>query len=384
MSNAVNDSTDRRGQLIDILLLAGFLAAFLFAGFWASVRWRPRSGDWATDFSRQLIDPAEFTNGGMGRDGLRSIDEPQFTSVIEALAAVDPQAPVIAVAPPQEQRAYPLHILLHHEIVNDVLADVPIAITFCPLCHSGIVYERVVEGQVLRLGVSGNLYNSGFIMYDDRTESWWQQFTGRAVVGTYTGEVLPIRPSQIVSLAAFAEQYPDGRVLTGDARYPEKDYSLNPYLGYDSAAGPMFKTASLDDRLAPMERVLAAEINGMPIAYSFQYLREMPIANETIAGEPIVSYWQPGAVSVLDGPTLAQSHDVGMAAMFSRRVGDDVLTFSLVNGVLTDEQTGSTWNIFGRATSGPLQGVKLTVYHSFQHFWFAWAATHPDTRLIAP
>ncbi|MGQ9851612.1 MAG: DUF3179 domain-containing (seleno)protein [Aggregatilineaceae bacterium] len=91
---------------------------------------------------------------------------------------LQPQSPVVAVSVNGSARAYPLAIMTRHEIVNDTLGGVPVAVTFCPLCNSAIVFERTVEGQVLRFGVSGLLRNSDLIMWDDATQSWWQQFTG--------------------------------------------------------------------------------------------------------------------------------------------------------------------------------------------------------------
>ncbi|MFW5709100.1 MAG: DUF3179 domain-containing protein, partial [Chloroflexota bacterium] len=224
---------------------------------------------WETNFCERAVELDEITWGGVPRDGIPPIDNPSFESIDAAEAWLQEQSPVIAVSIGDEARAYPLAILTRHEIVNDNFSDLPVAVTYCPLCNSALVFERQIDGQTLRLGVSGMLRNSDLIMWDDVTESWWQQLTGEAIIGDFVGRQLPILPSQIVSFGAFKQQFPDGIVLDdGNGRY-----GRNPYVGYDTNPRPFLFTGQIDTRLdSPTERVLAATIQGESIAYPFSIL----------------------------------------------------------------------------------------------------------------
>ncbi|MAS35521.1 MAG: hypothetical protein CL610_16030 [Anaerolineaceae bacterium] len=322
----------------------------------------------------------EIISGGVPRDGIPPIDNPRFESLDAASRWLQPQSPVIALEVDGIARAYPLAVLTRHEIANDVIGKVPVAVTFCPLCNSAIVFDRRVDGETLRFGVSGLLRNSDLIMWDDQTQSWWQQFTGTGIVGAYTGQQLTLLPSQVVGFGAFAEQYPAGEVLQG----PRGDYGRNPYVGYDSSERPFLFQGQTDDRLFPTERVLAGVIGGEAIAYPFPVLADSIVINDTVGGEDVVAIWQPGATSALDQSSIDDSRDVGMAALFGRELDGQTLTFRVnESGAILDDQTDSTWNIFGTATAGELTGSQLQQQFAYPHFWFAWAAFQPDTAIYS-
>lgn len=337
---------------------------------------------WRTDFCRaQEGVMEEIISANVPRDGIPPIDNPAFESIETAEAWLQPQSPVIAFELDGVARAYPLAILTRHEIVNDVVAGTPIAVTFCPLCNSAIVFDRRIDGQTLRLGVSGLLRNSDLVMWDRETESWWQQFTGEGIVGVYAGQQLTMLPSQVVGFGAFREQYPNGEVLARGGRLL---YGDNPYVGYDSTRQPFLFPGELDDRLPPTERVLAGLLGRQPVAYPFPLLAEQRVVNDTVGDWPVVALWQPGAASALDQSSIDASRDVGMAALYSRELDSEVLTFALdTDGQIVDEQTGSVWNIFGLATRGELAGSQLRQELAFPHFWFAWAAFRPETLLYS-
>ncbi len=320
----------------------------------------------------------EIISGGVPRDGIPPIDDPTFDSVETADEWLEPQSPVIAVEVDGVARAYPLAILTRHEIVNDVIGETPAAVTFCPLCNSAIVFDRRVEGEVFRFGVSGLLRNSDLIMWDDVTQTWWQQFTGTGIVGQYTGHELTVLPSQVVGFGAFVEQYPDGEVLSPGSR----TYGSNPYAGYDSTEDPFLFTGEPDERLPATSRVLAGLIAGEPVAYPFETLAGQRVINDTVGGVDVVAFWQPGAASALDARDIDDSKDVGMAALYLRELDGQTLTFTTGDdGTITDEQTGSTWNVFGTATGGELAGRQLQQVNAAPHFWFAWAAFRPETAI---
>ena len=195
------------------LLLAGTIVLAAFWWFGNSMMAGPTSG-WKTDFTKSTVDLDDVISGGVPRDGIPPIDIPRFQPV-DSVYHLSDRSPVVAINIEGDARAYPLEVLTRHEIVNDVVGDLPIAVTFCPLCNSALVYDRRVDGETLRFGVSGNLLNSDLIMWDDVTESWWQQLTGYAIVGEYSGRRLEFVRSQMISFAVFRERYPLGKVLQG-------------------------------------------------------------------------------------------------------------------------------------------------------------------------
>lgn len=332
-----------------------------------------------TDFCNHSVSYTEIISGGVAPDQIPPIDDPLFESIEAASEWLQDRSPVIVFGIDDDVRAYPLAILTWHEIVNDEFDDTAVAVTYCPLCNSGIVFDRTMNGETLRLGVSGMLRKSDLIMWDDVTQSWWQQLTGEGIVGDYTGELLTMLPSQMVSFGAFVEQHPEGIVLSRDTGVT-RTYGRNPYAGYDSGRPFLFQ-GELDERLPAAERVLAGTISGEPIAYPFSVLSEEFIINDTVGGRDVVAFWQPGVASALDGSDIDTSRAVGMAALYERVVDGETLTFAFVDGEIRDEQTGSTWNVFGTATAGELEGAQLNQELAAPHLWFAWAAFSPDTAL---
>jgi hypothetical protein len=285
--------------------------------------------------------------------------------------------PVIALAVGGKAKAYPLAILTRHEIANDEIAGVPVAVTFCPLCNAAVVFKRSVNGEVLRFGVTGNLRNSDLIMWDNKTLSWWQQFTGEAIVGDLTGTQLELIPAQLVAWKDFKAAYPHGTVLSSNGR----GYGQNPYVSYDSSPQPFLFSDTPDPRLPATERVLGVFSAQSAAAYPLSLIAERGIIEDIFEGQKIVIFYEPGQVSALDKGEIAESREVGSAAMFIPKVDGRVLTFSYKNGVITDNETDSEWDVFGRAIKGELAGKQLQPVLSHVHFWFAWAAFRLDTTV---
>ncbi len=339
--------------------------------------------DWRTDFSLSSVPPGEFRSGGPGKDGIPAVDEPRFVAVGDAGFLTD-RDPVLALEVDGEARAYPLQILIWHEIVNDTVGGEPIAVTYCPLCNSSLVFRRTVQGVVLDFGVSGFLRNSDLVMYDRQTESWWQQVTGEAVVGSYTGTVLDVVPASTIAFSEFRDAYPRGMVLSRETGY-SRDYGRSPYRGYDTPGNdPFLFDGAVDDRLDPVDRVVTIEIGGDVVAYAFSRLVDEPAVNDVVGGEPIVVFYRPGAASPLDRSSIADSKDVGQGVAFRRTVNGSVLTFEVDGDGFHDRETGSRWTITGRATAGPMAGSQLAPVIHGNHFWFAWAVFKPDTRVWQP
>ena len=337
-----------------------------------------------TDFCQHDIDYAEIESGGVSRDRIPSINAPVFQTIEDGNLWMDDSEPVIVVNFNDDARAYPLQVLVWHEIVNDTIGGQPALITYCPLCNSGLVFSRVVDERELTFGTTGNLRNADLIMYDHETESWWQQFTGEAIVGDMLGNQIELLAASLVSWADFKAQYPTGIVLFPDTGY-EREYGETPYvnldyLGANSARG----YAGEPDRRLPIKmRVVAVAIDNAEIAYGYDTLSQLRVVNDVVADVPIVVFWKSGTLSALNNQVIAESKDVGSGAAFGRIVNNQTLTFSqsFEDGAFVDNETGSIWNIFGTAISGPLEGAQLPNISAHESFWFAWAAFHPETAI---
>ena len=280
------------------------LALLATASLAAASETAPRPWTWAwpdTDFSKAAVDFSEIRSGGPPKDGIPSIDAPAFISVEEE-DGLDPREPVIGLAVDGEARAYPLRILTWHEIVNDEIAGVPVAVTYCPLCNAAIVFDRRVDGQVLEFGTTGKLRKSDLIMYDRQTESWWQQFLGEAIVGEMTGTRLTMLPSRLESWARFKERHPEGEVLVPND--PDmRRYGDNPYIRYDSASQPFLYDGSLPQGIEPMAYVVAVGEE----AWTLALLRDQ----ETIERGDLRLSWSTGKASALDSRQIAEGRDIG-------------------------------------------------------------------------
>jgi hypothetical protein len=339
-----------------------------------------------TDFENHTVPLSEISSGGVPADGIPPIDEPVFISYDEADEWLNDREPVISINIDGEARAYPLQIMTWHEIVNDTFGDRAVGVTFCPLCNAAVAFDREVgDHGVMRFGVSGLLRFSDLIMWDDKTESFWQQMTGEAIVGELAGERLTLLPSVIVSYEEFKATYPDTGVVLSRETGHSRPYGNNPYVGYDDIdSSPFLFQGERDDRFPPMERVLTLEINDEPMAYAFSLLEEHPVVHDVVGDVEVVVFWSPGATSALDQTSIAESREVGSANAFKPELDGERLTFVYEDGEIRDEQTGSIWNVLGYAISGELEGERLEEHVNGAHFWFAWAAFKPDTGIWRP
>ena len=334
----------------------------------------------STDFSRRTVSWGEILSGGPPKDGIPAVDAPQFESITAGDEWLEGPDPVILFSHGDVTRAYPLGILIWHEIVNDVVDGQPVTITFCPLCNASIAFDRNFDGQVLDFGTTGRLRNSDLIMYDRQTETWWQQFTGEGIIGQYAGEQLNFLSSQVLSWEDFKASHPDGEVLARPNM--PRNYGSNPYVGYDSTSHPFLFLNTPDPRLDPVERVLGLTTQTEAIAYPFALLEEAGVVHDSFGGTELAILHKAGLASALDASVISKGKDIGAVAVYERQIGDQRLTFSAnEDGTFSDAETGSTWDILGEAINGPLAGEQLTAVLHFDHFWFAWAAFFPATEL---
>jgi len=335
-----------------------------------------------TDFSRRTVNFAEIESGGPPKDGIPAIDRPRFVPVREARAWLNAKEPVLVLRLGREARAYPIRILMFHEIVNDSISGVPVAVTFCPLCNASMVFERRVGGRVLDFGTTGRLRHSDLVMYDRQTESWWQQFTGKGIVGHYAGTTLIKLPSEITAFEDFASAYRRGAVLSRATGYV-RPYGRNPYAGYDRIdQSPFLFASKTDPRLPPMERVLSVTVGGKHRLYPLTLLEKHPIANRELGGVPYVVFSKRGMASPLDTERIPAGRPIAAATAFERRLDARMLEFRLRDGKILDAATGSEWNLFGEAVTGPLKGQRLPAIDSGVHFAFAWLAFNPDSEIV--
>ena len=286
----------------------------------------PRSwrAEWPrTDFSQHTVPLREIRSGGPPKDGIPSIDMPRFEQLSDGAAAgwaagIGNEEPVISLVIGGDARAYPLRILIWHEIANDIVGGTPVTITYCPLCNSSVVFERTVENRILDFGTTGKLRNSDLVMYDRQTESWWQQFGGDAIVGVMSGKHLRLVPSRLESFGRFRQRFAHGKVLIPNDP-AARNYGTNPYVGYDMRGQrPFLYDGSLPDGIEPMERVIAVETKpGFHEAWSLTLLRQ----RGTIKSGNIVLKWEAGQASALDRASIAEGRDIGNVVVQRKQDG---------------------------------------------------------------
>lgn len=335
-----------------------------------------------TDISKHSIDLDELIDGGPGKDGIPSINNPKFVSQEEASEWIEPEEPVITLEVKGTAKAYPIQILIWHEIANDTISDVPVSVTFCPLCYSAIVFDRRLNDKVYEFGVSGLLRHSDMIMYDRQTESLWQQFSGEAVVGDLTGEQLRILPSRLISFRQFRSSYPNASVLSKNTGY-RRNYGENPYAGYDDVNNTPFlmNEENLSGKLPPMEKVIGVRTEHENKAYPYSITKENRVIHDEINGELIVIFHMEGMASALDSREISNSRDDGSTGVFSPFADGKQLQFEYEDGAIKDIQTGSKWNIAGQSIDGPMKGKKLDTKTYGDYFSFAWLVFYPESLL---
>jgi len=336
-----------------------------------TVRFDPAG--WATDFCKTAVPLTDIKSGGPPRDGIPPIDTPIFEPVEVAEIWLDDAEPVVVLQVGEAVRVYPLQVLIWHEIVNDEVAGVPVSVTFCPLCYAAIAFDRRVGGTTLDFGTTGNLRKSDMVMWDRQTESWWQQFTGEAILGSMTGNTLTQLPAQILGWSE-AKKLTGARVLSKRTGH-KRPYGANPYAGYDNvAARPWAFEGRTPDDLPPMEHVVGVDLDGAQRAWRRSSLKSKRVIQERLGATDVVLWWRRGGSSALEDRAIADGRDLGAVGVFDARVDGQVLTFEAVAGGFRDQQTKSLWNGVGEATSGLLEGKRLRALPHHNVFWFAWAA----------
>ena len=281
------------------------------------------------DGVKYIVSPDKLISGGPPKDGIPSIDNPIFVSVSDADEWIRDDELVLAITYKGEKRVYPLQILVWHEIVNDVIAGDPILITYCPLCGSGIAYERKIDGNPVEFGVSGKLYNSNLVMYDRKTDTYWTQIDGNAIVGQLTGQRLTSISIDTVVWRDWKENNADSMVLSQDTGFMRL-YGDDPYGNYYENSFLFFPVENTDNRIPAKTVVFGIEVNGTYKAYRQDDVKEAKIIEDSVG----------------DVDVIISIDDSGVVTITNKKTGEKIV--------------------------------------KERDFWFAWYAFHPDTTLYLP
>jgi len=344
-------------KIITLLILA------LFLNSCDTVDNADVSGDW-------LIPTDQVFDGGPGRDGIPSVDNPQFTNVNDASYLLDDDL-VIGIKIGGTIRAYPHPILDWHEIVNDDISGQKTAITYCPLTGSAIAWKRHGVVSNSAFGVSGLLYNSNLIPYDRGSSSNWSQMKLQCVNGSLIGN--EIETSKIIETTykTWREMYPTSKLLSTNTGFG-RQYGVYPYGGYKTNDDLIFPVSNEDKRLQKKERVLGLIAGGQTMAFVINsFSSEISIKNVSFGGDEFV---------------VIGSSGKNFAAAYKRRLDDrTTLEFTITQGelplVMMDNE-GTKWNIFGEAIEGPRAGESLKQAKAFIAYWFGWAAFYPNSLIV--
>ncbi len=264
------------------------------------------------DGVKYIIHPDEIMSGGPPKGGIgvdRGIpalaaENINFVSVSEADEWIADNELVLALRYNGLERVYPLQILVWHEIVNDIIAGDAILVTYCPLCGTGIAYEGYisVDGERVesRFGTSGKLYNSNLVMYDEETDTYWQQIDGKAISGELTGQELVEISIDTVVWRDWKKDHPNAEVLSQDTGM-RRDYGRDPYGSYYEDSFLFFPVDNEDGSVHPKTVVFGIEVDGVYKAYREDDLVELGSFTDVVAGRQVlVSRGRDGAVTFVD------------------------------------------------------------------------------------
>jgi len=316
-----------------------------------------------TNGEKHLVPLNKILSGGPPKDEIPSIDNPQFADAQNAPFVSDNDI-VIGLEINGDAKAYPLFILVWHEIVNEKVGEIPVAVTYCPLCYTTQVFERTINGQEVEFGTSGKLYNSNLVMYDRLTDSYWSQALGTAIKGELTGSQLKIIPFDVISWKGWKNLHPDTLVLTTNTGHL-RSYGVDPYGDYYTDKRIVFPVENNDSRLHPKEIILGFHDGDSYKAYKQKDVENFVVINDEFNEKPIL------LISLYDGNTRA----------FNRTADGQTLEFIFRDGAVFDNETNSEWDYDGVASTGPLKGKKLDRLPFNPGFWFEWVAFHPETEL---
>jgi hypothetical protein len=311
----------------------------------------------------------EIYSGGVARDGIPALTNPDILTVDEAAYLFDTDL-VIGVEVGGHARAYPVKIMNYHEIVNDNLGGQDICVTYCPLTGSGIAFNRLVDDQFLEFGVSGLLFRNNLIPYDRTTESLYSQMFSKGIRGENSGFNLPLITSIQCTWGYWKAQHPQTTALSLNTGY-SRDYNSNPYGDYPVSLRILFPVRFPDSRFHPKHLTLGIKSGDQALAIPAMNLFGDKVANIVLNETPVVAVYDVAGK---------------MMTAFSSIVNGETLSFTVHNGVggllqIIDDQTNSVWTSNGVAIEGPMSGQRLTQLSSYTAYWFAWHDFYPETEV---
>ena len=317
-----------------------------------------------TKEEKSIVPLDQIVSGGPPPDGIPSVDNPKFISIQEASKFLKDSE--LGLNLNGDVRAYPLQILVWHEIVNDNIGDVPVAITYCPLCFTNQVFNRTIDERVVvEFGTSGKLYNSNLVMYDRTTKTLWSQALAEGIVGKYAGTKLQRVPFDVAYWKEWKQLYPDSKVLSRDTG-SNRPYGADPYGDYYTNSDVLFPVSNKDSRLDLKEIVVGFENKGQFKAYKQQDIENQKVINDKVNGKPIALFSSyPFMVRAYD--PLVVEGGVGQQTIVLLQFEYNTKDKSFI-----DKQTGSLWNFEGKAISGQMKGKQLIRLPFDEGFWFEW------------
>lgn len=315
-----------------------------------------------------LIPHTQVIDSGLKAEDAPALTNPKFTSVAAMDNLLGDSLFGIDVEVDGVHRFYPYQILNWHRVVNDTFGSKQLIITFDPLTGAAIVYEaKQTDGSVINLDFSGSVYNNGMLLQGP-VEGQWLQISGTKVIGDNVGSKLTQYPAQSMKWTDWKSIFPNGEVLSSETGYT-RDYSRHPYGQYESSLSIYFPVNHTDSRIGNSKWwVDGLSINGEHLALVKMIMQGPYVYNTTLGGVPIAAFYD---------------MDLDMTHVFNPVVGDKTLTFTYdtARKTISDEQTKSIWSTTGVAIDGELKGTVLTMINASEYYWFAWAATYPDTRV---
>jgi len=313
------------------------------------------------DGTKYTVHPSEILAGGPAKDGIPSIDNPEFTSTTKADSWLNDDDLILGLDYNGIIKAYPHRIMNWHEIVNDFAGEKPVLVTYCPLCRTGISFDPTIEGKRVEFGTSGKLWKSNLVMYDRKTDTYWSQVGGKAIIGELAGMKLKQIPMDTATWKDWKELHPDTLVLSKKTGF-FRNYDTDPYSSFGKSPSVGFGVEFDDNRLFSKAIVYGVLIGDEAKAYSEEKIKEVELLNEEFAGAKLLV--------VLD-PKL------NVPKIFNREINGDVLEFSLEAGKLVDNKNRE-WTFNGES-----EGLQLERIDTFSVFWFSWLATYPETDLFS-
>lgn len=315
-----------------------------------------------------LIPISHIFDGGPGKDGIPALENPPFVEANKATYLHDDDL-VLGYVYKGNARAYPHLILNWHEIINDDINELSIAIIYCPLTGTGIGWNREVGDEKTTFGVSGLLYNSNIIPYDRETGSNWSQMLLKSINGSRSGLLSANYNLIETSWKTWKLMYPNTKVVSSNIGY-SRNYGSYPYGDYRTSDFLLFPVNNYDDRLPNKERVLGILLSGRSKAYSIEDFSDtISIISDVVDNELLV---------------ITGSKEKNFIVAYKRELDGTVLSFTPVQNalpVIMKDNEGSRWDVLGNAVSGPRMGKKLKSVTQFMGYWFAWAAFYPEVEL---